>query len=56
MKCEKCQNTLVVSRKCRRVRLQCTGCGHEYQIHEVAAQLDPETETLLEQYNSIIYD
>jgi DNA-directed RNA polymerase subunit M/transcription elongation factor TFIIS len=56
MKCEECQGLLVVSRACRRVRLRCTGCGREYRIHEVAAQLDPETEALLEQYNAIIYD
>jgi uncharacterized Zn finger protein len=41
---------------CRRVRMKCTSCGKEYQIHEVAADLDPETEKILERYTAIIYD
>ncbi len=36
--------------------MQCNGCRHEYQIHEVADQLDPETEEILERYTAIIYD
>ncbi len=41
---------------CRRVRMRCTICGHEYQIHEVASELDKETEEKLEKYTAIIYD
>jgi len=36
--------------------MQCQECGREYQIHEVADQLDPETEEMLERYTVIIYD
>ena len=36
--------------------MQCKGCGKEYQIHEVADQLDKETEDALEFYTAIIYD
>ncbi len=43
-------------RKCRKVRMQCKECGSEYQIHEVADQLDRETEELLQRYTAIIYD
>jgi DNA-directed RNA polymerase subunit M/transcription elongation factor TFIIS len=56
MQCRKCGHTLEVNRRCRQVRLKCSGCGHEYQIHEVAADLDQETEELLERYTCIIYD
>lgn len=56
MKCKICQKKLEVSRRCRQVRLRCTGCGREYQIHEVASELDPQTEALLERYTCIIYD
>ncbi len=56
MKCKKCQGKLEVARACRRVRLRCRQCGHEYHIHEVADQLDRETEEILERYTSIIYD
>ncbi len=41
---------------CRRVRMCCTTCNTEYQIHEVAKDLDPETERILEKYTAIIYD
>ena len=41
---------------CRRVRMRCTVCKQEYQIHEVASELDKETEEILERYTSIIYD
>ena len=34
----------------------CKECGKEYQIHEVADQLDKEAEEILEQYTTIIYD
>ncbi|MFZ5798450.1 MAG: hypothetical protein C4563_09530 [Desulfobulbus sp.] len=54
--CEKCGKKLEIVRRCRQVRLQCTGCHHEYQIHEVASRLDPATEALLGQYTCIIYD
>jgi len=43
-------------RRCRRVRLKCKACRHKYQIHEVADQLDAETEDLLANYTCIIYD
>jgi DNA-directed RNA polymerase subunit M/transcription elongation factor TFIIS len=56
MKCKKCAEKLVVHRACRRIRLRCTGCGQEYQIHEVASDLDRETEKILEKYTAIIYD
>ena len=56
MQCEKCSHKLEVVRRCRQVRLKCQNCDHEYQIHEVASQLDEETESLLERYNCIIYD
>ena len=56
MKCRACGATLQVHRRCRQVRLKCTGCRKEYQIHEVAADLDPETEAELERYTCIIYD
>ncbi len=41
---------------CRRVRMRCTVCGVEYQIHEVADKLDKETEEILAKYTAIIYD
>lgn len=41
---------------CRRICVRCTECDSEFQIHEVADQLDKETEAILEQYTSIIYD
>jgi len=56
MKCEKCGKKLEVIRRCRQVRLQCSGCRHEYRIHEVASQLDREIELILERYAAIIYD
>lgn len=57
MECKECRKgKLEVVRACRRVRLRCMQCGKEYQIHEVADQLDRETEAVLEQYTTIIYD
>ena len=56
MKCDKCGEKLEVVRRCRQVRLKCTGCLHEYQIHEVASSLDSETEEELSKYTTIIYD
>jgi len=56
MKCRKCNGTLEIARACRRVRMRCSQCGVEYQIHEVADQLDPKTEEKLANYTSIIYD
>ena len=56
MKCKKCSGKLEVHRQCRRVRMRCTVCGREYQIHEVAGELDRETEEILERYTAIIYD
>lgn len=56
MKCEKCDDRLEVVRMCSRVRLRCVGCRREYQVHEVAARLDEETEAILERYTCLIYD
>lgn len=56
MQCRKCKGELVVKRMCRRVRLQCRNCKQEFQVHEVAADLDDKTVAILEQYTSIIYD
>lgn len=56
MKCRKCSGRLEVLRMCRKIRMQCRECGREYQIHEVADQLDRATEELLERYTVIIYD
>ncbi len=56
MKCKECQGKLEVARSCWRVRMRCQKCGHEYHIHEVADQLDAETEEILSRYASIIYD
>ena len=56
MDCKKCEGKLTVLRRCRQVRLKCSGCKREYQIHEVAADLDAATEAELERYTAIIYD
>ncbi len=56
MHCKECNGTLEVLRMCSRVRLKCRECRREYQVHEVADRLDPETEAILERYNAIIYD
>ncbi len=56
MECPNCSEKLEVHRMCRRVRMRCTGCKKEYHIHEVADQLDDETEEKLSMYTSIIYD
>lgn len=36
--------------------MRCTACKHEYQIQEVASEMDRETEEILERYTAIIYD
>ena len=56
MKCRQCEGELRVERRCRQVRLKCTNCRREYQIHEVAADLDAATEAELARYTCIIYD
>ena len=56
MHCRKCQGKLEIARSCRRIRMRCTRCHHEYRIHEVADLLDRETEEKLEGYTAIIYD
>ncbi len=57
MQCKKCEaGSLEVVRMCRRIRLKCRKCHTEFQIHEVADRLDPETEAILERYTCIIYD
>ncbi len=56
MKCKKCSSKLEVHRMCRRIRMRCTSCNKEYQIHEVASEMDSETERILEKYTAIIYD
>jgi hypothetical protein len=56
MICKECKEKLEILRMCRKVRMQCKGCGKEYQIHEIADQLDRETEEMLAPYTTIIYD
>jgi hypothetical protein len=56
MKCRKCDGELFVKRMCGRVRLKCKACHHEYQVHEVASDLDDKTVEILEGYTAIIYD
>jgi len=56
MHCKQCKGKLEVLRICRKIRMRCKDCGKEYQIHEVAEQLDRETEEILERYTAIIYD
>jgi uncharacterized protein (DUF983 family) len=56
MHCKKCKGELEVLRMCRKIRMRCRECEKEYQIHEVADQLDSDTEELLERYTAIIYD
>ena len=56
MKCPHCHGDLEVLRSCRRIRMRCAFCGRQYALHEVADQLDEETETILEKYNAVIYD
>ncbi|HKJ65992.1 MAG TPA: dual CXXC motif small (seleno)protein [Desulfopila sp.] len=56
MKCRECSEKLEVLRMCSRVKMRCTGCRREYHIHEVASDLDVETEKILEKYTAIIYD
>lgn len=56
MKCKKCDGKLKILRQCRKIRLQCTDCRQEYQIHEVADRLDTETEEQLARHTVIIYD
>ncbi|MBT8360164.1 MAG: hypothetical protein KJO32_04350 [Deltaproteobacteria bacterium] len=52
-----CQEGLLeVRRLCRRIRMYCSTCDKEFFIHEIADQLDQETEEILERYNAIIYD
>jgi DNA-directed RNA polymerase subunit M/transcription elongation factor TFIIS len=56
MKCKSCRGTLEVLRQCRKICLQCKKCGQEYKVHEIADQLEPEMEEILEAYTCIIYD
>ncbi len=56
MKCPHCSGALEILRSCRKLRMRCTICGKEYPLHEVADQLDRETEMVLEKYNAVIYD
>jgi len=56
MRCPDCAGELEVLRQCRRVRLRCRQCRREYQIHELAAQLDEAIEEILAGYTAIIYD
>lgn len=56
MTCEQCGEKLEVVRRCREVRLKCSGCRTEFQVHEVATRLDAETEDELGRYTAIIYD
>jgi hypothetical protein len=56
MKCKDCSEKLEVLRMCSRIRMRCTGCNKEYQIHEIAQDLDQETEEILERFTVLIYD
>ena len=56
MKCRQCEGELRVVRRCRQVRLRCGDCHREYQIHEVADDLDAAIEAELARYTCIIYD
>jgi len=56
MQCRQCGQKLEAVRRCRQVRLRCEGCGKEYRIQEVAADLDAEMEKQLERHTCIIYD
>jgi len=56
MKCKQCSGELEIQRQCRRIRMRCVKCKREFQIHEIAGELDSETEKLLENYTVIIYD
>jgi uncharacterized protein (DUF983 family) len=56
MQCKRCLEKLEVFRTCGKVRMRCSGCRHEYQIHEIADELDQETEEILARYTTIIYD
>ena len=56
MTCKECRGKLTVLRRCRQIHMQCEKCGRVFPIHEVADQLDPKTEAILERYPTIIYD
>ena len=56
MRCKKCIGKLEILRTCGKVQMRCRNCNKEYQIHEVADQINPETEEILESYTAIIYD
>jgi hypothetical protein len=56
MKCRNCSAKLEVHRACGKVRMRCPACLREYHIHEVADDLDDETEKILERFTTIIYD
>jgi len=56
MQCNKCNGKLEVARSCRRIRLRCTQCKTEYQIHEIADKLDSDMEEELARYTVLIYD
>jgi len=56
MRCKKCVGKLEILRSCGKVQMRCRSCKKEYQIHEVADQLNRETEEILESYTAIIYD
>jgi hypothetical protein len=56
MQCKQCGAPLQVQRRCRQVRLQCSRCKKEYQIHEVASELDAEIEAQLERFTCLVYD
>lgn len=56
MECKECGKDLEVERRCRQVRLRCSGCAKEYHIHELASELDPRIEAELERFSCIVYD
>ena len=56
MECPECKGRLEIVRACRKVAMRCEKCGREFRIHEVADQLDEETEEKLGSWTAIIYD
>ncbi len=56
MTCPRCDGHLELLRTCSRLRMRCSACNEEFRIHEVADQIDQQTEELLDRFNAIIYD
>lgn len=56
MTCPRCEGRLELLRTCSRLRMLCSVCGKEFRLHEIADQIDTETEEMLNRFNAIIYD